>query len=208
MFLRRRWLIGSLAVILIAISVTFVWRLNQSVDDVDAPDTTDAMATEAVMEAPLVTEDPMATAEVEAPLQITHVAEAGINIAEGFSFSISRVERYAPDSPLGALDDPPTGTQWILVTVSILNESSSATVTIHPDDLVLITQTDERLMPLQNAEGIAPYLIGATLRSGESMYGFAVYAVPPTLDLVALGWCPVSTCSELLTAPIPTITNR
>lgn len=103
----------------------------------------------------------------------------------------------------GINEDPASDGQHFVMTTVTLGNQSGATVTVGQDDLFLIGEDGERYAAVAMAERVSPALIGTTLAETDSVYGFALFAMPVDVEPVLFEWCPGGACdAQPLQGPI------
>jgi hypothetical protein len=153
---------------------------------------------------PAVTEEPAETEETAASEEASESTAEFVAGADGYSITPAQAELYPAESDNipTALGQPETGQQWVMLTVSLLNEASDDPVPVSADELTLFDEDDNEYRPLEEAGTISPYLVGAELTRDESLRGFVVFQTPTDAVPAIIQWCPNGSCDPALRADI------
>lgn len=127
-----------------------------------------------------------------------------VSIAEGFSITPAQAQIYTEESDTfpDALGPPEVGQQWILLSVSFLNEAVEEPVPVAADEITLFDDENNTYSPLEDGGTISPYLVGAELLPDESLRGFVAFSIPEDVSPAVLQWCPNGNCEMALRADI------
>jgi len=175
-------------------------------DDDDQPEATVTplpTATGVVTEEAQVTEDPSATEDPGAAPQVTLSASlqnAPSSATDGGEFYIF-VSRTITENFADGLGDPPTGTRWIEIEASLGNFSSDG-LTVSVDHLALVDDEGNRYPAENTEEFLNPPLVNAEIEAGNSLVGYARFAIPADVTPTALTWCYDGTCDDTIQSPI------
>jgi hypothetical protein len=99
------------------------------------------------------------------------------------------------------VEDAPAGHRWLLATVTLGNNTGPA-VTVGEGDIYLIGSDGVRYAPSPMRENIRPALVGHELPADYSVYGFALFSVPETVEPRLFEWCAGECAGQPLQAPI------
>lgn len=175
-------------------------------DDDDQPEATVTplpTATGVVTEEAQVTEDPSATEDPGAAPQVTLSASlqnAPSSATDGGEFYIF-VSRTITENFADGLGDPPTGTRWIEIEATLGNDSGEA-ITVTAEDLALVDDAGNRYQTEDTVEFLSPPLVTAEIEGGNSIVGYARFAVPTDVIPITLTWCYDGTCAATIQSPI------
>lgn len=143
------------------------------------------------------TADPAATEEVALP-DVNLENPLPSRSPDGAYFVSPTYVSVANTAPV---EDAPAGHRWLLATVTLGN-NTGPTVTISDDDIYLIGSDGERYASSPMRETIRPALVGYELPADQSIYGFALFAVPETVEPRLFEWCVGECAGQPLQAPI------
>ena len=180
--------------------------------DEDDPDPTDSpvpTATGVVTEEPQVTEEITATEEAIATLdtqpdieitQSESVQNAPSSATDGGDFNVF-ASRTITENFNDGLGDLPEGTRWIEIEASLGNFSSDG-LTVSVDHLALVDDEGNRYPAENTEEFLNPPLVNAEIEAGNSLVGYARFAIPADVTPTALTWCYDGTCDDTIQSPI------
>ena len=122
--------------------------------------------------------------------------------SEYFAVAVAIAEQdYEPGhSPVR----PPVGYHWILLSVSLQNNTDQI-ITVGRDSLTLIDQQGGRHAPTDPSFPVQVQLVGSDVTSLESQMGSVLFEVPEEALGVELEWCPrgPADCEQPLRSPLP-----
>lgn len=135
-------------------------------------------------------------------------AFAPVSADGAFALTVSHGNVYGGDSenPLPEnFPPPPDGEKLIMVTASLFNNTAPEPVRVQQSDIALIDEAGNRYSVTDLSDQIQPVIYDLVLAEGESIYGFAVFALPADANVAALEWCPTGSCLQPLRADINVI---
>lgn len=165
------------------------------------PDTTPEVAATTPQATPEAAETPEAAATQEAS---TTEDPSGFISADGAYFVTA--DRLTVATGVN-VNPAPEGHRWIMLTGTLANQSGP-TVSVDTEDLTLLDAQGNRYEPGEMVERVQPSLIGSTLEAEDSVYGFAIFAVPEDVEPNTVEWCPGGQCDEPLRTPVTLFTNE
>lgn len=115
------------------------------------------------------------------------------------SVSYALEEGLEDSSSLRALS---AGEKWYVVTATLTNQAGEA-IEVGAEDVVLIDAEGARYLPEVPDETMSPQLVGSQLAEGDSVLGFARFAVPEAITPLLLEWSPGEDCGMPIQALIP-----
>lgn len=180
-----------LQIILIILLLLLLVGCNASSNSSPMPEPAETEEPATVTPAPDETEEPASTPEV------VDVSNPLPNNNGEFYVAPSSAE-IANNLNVG---EAPGGYNWIVVTVSLGNDEGE-TIVVNAEDISLIGSNGSRYPTYEMVERVSPQLVNSELSSGESVYGFALFALPPNVEPSLFEWCPAGTCETPLQAPI------
>lgn len=189
---------------------------DESVDEsVEAPDTSEVSeeadeaeaaedaAQSATEEAAADVESDTAAETEEPAASETEVAEPEVQFASedgAYYVAVSYMldEDALPETEL----ELPDGSRWAVAVVTLGNESGDA-VEVQAESIAILDADGNRYPAEVDDDLIEPQLIGTELNEGESVLGFARFAVPVETTLTLFEWCVDSECELVLQSQIP-----
>lgn len=98
--------------------------------------------------------------------------------------------------------DPPEGFEWVVIGATLSNDAGE-TVEVTQESITLIDAEGNRYSPEPDDTSITPQLVGSTLAEGESVVGFARFAIPEGAMPDVLEWCVDEDCTIALQNNVP-----
>lgn len=159
-------------------------------------------------------ESPTQVAAVSTPIQTTEEAsntEAVTEEPEPNVISVCPEDKYfisvsyALEEGLedsSSLRELSAGEEWYVVTASLTNQAGEA-IEVGAEDVALIDAEGTRYLPEVPDETMSPQLVGSQLAEGDSVLGFARFAVPEAITPSLLEWSPGEDCGMPIQAFIP-----
>lgn len=166
---------------------------------VDSPLETSEPESNMTMTPPLALNTPEATATEESvatlePDIISAIDEGAIYIA------VSTL--LEADSVPPASEPAPRGFRWVVISATLSNQSDTP-IAVAPEQLILIDADDARYTALPNDTSLTPQLVGITLEAGDSVAGFARFAIPESATPEIVEWCLEVDCATKLQGDVP-----
>lgn len=165
---------------------------------------TDADETEPTAEAPEEDEDETEeAAETEDATSTQEVAPVNVipNVSEDGAYLFNVLDvlyNYSEDS----LPDTPENRQWALVELSFQNVSGPD-FTIEADDLSVLDADGNRYVVEDWESATLPMVVGAEIPTEEPLRGFALFAVPTSVEITRVEWFPPGSDAPLISEDIP-----
>ncbi len=106
------------------------------------------------------------------------------------------------DSVPPAPQDAPEGFRWVVISATLANQSD-APIDVAPSQLIIIDAEENRYTALSDDSSLTPQLVGITLESGDSVMGFARFAIPVSAVPQLVEWCLDADCASKLQADVP-----
>ncbi|GAB4525992.1 MAG: hypothetical protein OHK0046_42350 [Anaerolineae bacterium] len=111
-----------------------------------------------------------------------------------YDLTFMRLNTEALSEDLGS---PPAGQRWAVLN-AVLTNVSGAAVTVSPEQLLLVDANGTRYTPEPPSDLVQPALLNITLAQGDSVNGFALYALPLEIVPGAVLWCLDTACEDVL----------
>jgi hypothetical protein len=177
-----------------AFSSNAILEPEETVEAAATPEVGFAITDEAVDS----TDDPATTPEITP--EVTQEATANPAAFTDGDYLITAT-RLQPTEGVN-VDPAPDGHRWLMLTANISN-TSGPEVEVATEHIAIIDPSGNRYQPGAMVERVNPPLVGAVLPEGESVYGFAIFAVPDGVEPDSVEWCPGGACD----APLQTSVN-
>jgi len=133
--------------------------------------------------------------------RLQSVGEEAPAIDERYYVAVSYVDEV--DESVDETGAPAAETKRLIVTASLGNRTGPP-ARVEPQSLALLDETGQRFPPVVEETGDASDLLGASVTTDESVYGFVTFDVPADVAPVALQWCPhAASCDRVVQAPLP-----
>ena len=148
----------------------------------------------------LPTDDPNEITETEEPDATPEVVDIENPLpanANGYYIAPS----YATIEEGANVNDIPENHRWVVATVTLANETGDR-VDVNSSDIYLIGDDGNRYSTDEMIERVKPKLVGSQLDADESVYGFALFALPNEIEPKLFEWCVGGDCGAPLQAPI------
>lgn len=118
--------------------------------------------------------------------------------APAYSIIALRLNTDAISEDLGSA---PSGQRWAILNAIMANEAGDV-IQVTPEQLILIDEDGTRYTAEPSSDLVQPNLAEMTLAQGQSMNGFALFAIPQESTPSTVIWCLDAACEDTLQTDI------